>query len=68
MHCRQFVSVIIKNIIKKAYGNHSYTHYEEQKRREAEAVDGDENDPKHFIDLNNLQLLQQNFVSLAIGC
>lgn len=26
---RQFVAVLIKNIIKKAYGQHDYTHYEE---------------------------------------
>lgn len=57
VNCRQFVSVIVKNIVKKAYGNHSYTHYEEQQRKEGEAVDGDENDPKNYIDANNLQLL-----------
>ena len=57
LNCRLFVSVIVKNIIKKAYGNHSYTHYEEQKRKEGEAVDGDENDPQNFIDVNSLQVL-----------
>jgi type IV secretory pathway TrbF-like protein len=47
---RQFVAVLIKNIIKKAYGQHDYTHYEEQKRREGESIEGDENDPNTFID------------------
>jgi type IV secretory pathway TrbF-like protein len=47
---RQFVAVLIKNIVKKAYGQHDYTHYEEQKRREEESVQGDENDPNTFID------------------
>jgi len=26
---RQFIAVLIKNIVKKAYGQHDYTHYEE---------------------------------------
>jgi len=47
---RQFVAVLIKNIIKKAYGQHDYTHYEEQKRKEGESIEGDENDPNTFID------------------
>lgn len=51
---RQFIAVFIKNIVKKAYGQHSFTHYEEQKRKEGESIDGDENDPKRFVDAQGL--------------
>jgi hypothetical protein len=54
---RQFIAVLIKNIVKKAYGQHSYTHYEEQKRKEDESVAGDDNDPRRYIDLAGLNLL-----------
>jgi len=30
--------VLIKNIVKKAYGQHDYTHYEEMKRKEGESI------------------------------
>ena len=26
---RQFIAIMLKNIIKKAYGSHSFTHYED---------------------------------------
>ena len=54
---RQFVAVTIKNIVKKAYGQHDYAHYEDQKRKEGESVQGDENDPCTFIDPQSLQLI-----------
>ena len=47
---RQFIAVLIKNIVKKAYGQHDFTHYEEIKRKEGESIQGDENDPNTFID------------------
>ena len=65
---RQFVAVLIKNIIKKAYGQHDFTHYEDQRKREDESVPGDENDPRTFIDLPSLQLIQQHLVNLTMGC
>lgn len=59
--------MLIKNIVKKAYGQHSFTHYEEQKKKEAESIEGDESDPAFYIDANALQCLQANLVNLAIG-
>lgn len=58
MPSRQFIAVLVKNIVKKAYGQHTYTHYEDQKQKEGEAIEGDEGDPKNFIDVQGLQLLQ----------
>jgi hypothetical protein len=54
---RQFIAVLIKNIVKKAYGQHSYTHYEEQKRKEGESIAGDDNDPRRYIDQAGLNML-----------
>jgi len=64
---RQFVVIMLKNIIKKAYGAHSFTHYEEQKKKDAESIAGDESDPAFWIDQNNLKLLQTNLVNLVMG-
>ena len=67
-HKRQFVAVAIKNIVKKAYGQHTFTHYEEQQKREGESVAGDESDPQSFIDAASLQQIQTNIVTLAMQC
>ena len=63
---RLLVAIMMKNIVKKAYGQHTYTHYDEQKRREAESCPGDESDPANWIDQASLQLLQANLVKLVI--
>jgi len=67
-HKRQFVAVAIKNIVKKAYGQHTFTHYEEQQKREGESVAGDESDPQSFIDAGSLQQIHTNIVTLAMQC
>ena len=59
---------MVKNVIKKRFGQHSFTHYEEQQRREDEAVAGDEEDPVNFVDAQGVALLQEHLVSLLMGC
>ena len=82
---RLAVAVIIKNIVKKVYGvsmadlksapnqfllqQHSYTNYDEAKRKFDETISGDpEDDPSTFIDPAGIVILQQNLVPLIMGC
>ncbi len=65
---RQFAAIVVKNVIKRRFGQHTFTHYEEQQRREDEAVAGDEEDPVNFVDAAGLALLQEHLVSLLMGC
>jgi len=61
--------VLMKNLIKKAYGQHNFTHYDKatQKRNEDEAVAGDEDDPTNFIDQDGDQMMKGNLVQALMG-
>lgn len=64
---RIFVAIALKNIILKRFGKHSYTHYEEQQRRDGEALHDDNEDPTNAVDSDGLQALQSNLVNMMMA-
>jgi len=67
---RLSAALILKNLLKKIYGQHSYSNYDAAiaRRKEQERLANDEDDPSNFIDDQGLQMLQTNLVSLLMGC
>lgn len=53
---RQMAAIQLKNIIKKVYGSHSYTHYDEKQKQEQDEQLA-QDDPANLIDEQAKQVL-----------
>lgn len=62
---RQMAAIQVKNLIKKIYGAHSYTHYDE-KKKEAQGELLPEDDPANLIDDQGRQVLQAQLVEMLM--
>ena len=51
-------TIQIKNKVKKAFGQHQYTSYDEKKEKEGEIIPGSDEDPNTHIDQAGTNLLQ----------
>ena len=60
------VTIQMKNKVKKAFGQHQYSTYDENNQKEVDYVEGSEEDPAMHVDGQGTALLQQSLVKLVM--
>lgn len=65
MH-RQLAAIQLKNTIKKVFGGHSYTHYDEKKQQQDNGELLPQDDPANLMDDQGRQILQAKLVDLML--